>query len=231
MSLQGGIAICKDQHRCLNGGKCVENLHDEGTYYCDCSLAGDDSIAYEGLYCEHKATEYCSDSSPKVSFCTNFASCLPGGRKKDIHFGCRCLDGYKGDHCQFSSSHVPDNWPTLKLAESTANTNSNGRGPKAVAFISVLAIAMAMVIGFFAFRRYSTRQESDAKTEEPVPELTMAGSSDAGASLPHPDEVRQHVAEDGLSPRKTRAEPNAVMEGEDADVSNLEDVNMGRDII
>jgi hypothetical protein len=81
MSFELGTTICKDQHRCDNGSKCVENTVDEGTFYCDCDISGDDSTAYGGLYCEQKATEYCSDSHRKTSFCTNGSSCVKKGHK------------------------------------------------------------------------------------------------------------------------------------------------------
>jgi hypothetical protein len=146
------------------------------------------------------------------------------------HFGCDCADGFKGDHCQFSAN-VPDDWPTLQLSSSTASTtDSRGIGAAATSVISLMAIAVVFIVGFFGVRRYNTRQSSDVPVEQPDPELTMAGSGDAGASLPHPDEVRQQVAEGTASPKR-RSEPNAVTEGDEVDESTMEEVNMGSDII
>lgn len=71
-----GIEICPDGHRCENGSICVENPKDENNYYCDCDEA-DFSAAYEGLFCEHKATVYCTSSNTlsRTTFCTNGGSC------------------------------------------------------------------------------------------------------------------------------------------------------------
>jgi len=66
---------CEDGHRCDNGSICVEDKYNEGSFYCDCDEIAD--AAYSGLYCEHKATEYCSENGDytKISFCTNLGTC------------------------------------------------------------------------------------------------------------------------------------------------------------
>jgi len=79
-----GIEVCDDGHRCENGSVCVENPIDENNFYCDCDEATLDA-AYGGLFCEHKATVYCtfSNSLSKRSFCTNGGSCKAIVGKKD----------------------------------------------------------------------------------------------------------------------------------------------------
>jgi hypothetical protein len=140
------------------------------------------------------------------------------------------VDGFKGDHCQFSAN-VPDDWPTLQLSASATSTNdASGIGPAAASAISLMVIAVVFVVGFFGVRRYNTRQSSDVPVKQPDIELTLAGSGDAGASLPHPEELRQQMAE-GTSSPKRRSEPNSVMEGEEVDESTMEDINTGNDII
>eukprot|EP00591_Stephanopyxis_turris_P017116 CAMPEP_0195539266 /NCGR_PEP_ID=MMETSP0794_2-20130614/49967_1 /TAXON_ID=515487 /ORGANISM="Stephanopyxis turris, Strain CCMP 815" /LENGTH=294 /DNA_ID=CAMNT_0040673291 /DNA_START=99 /DNA_END=984 /DNA_ORIENTATION=+ len=59
--------ICPDEHRCLNGAKCVEDDFNEGTFFCDCEMLGSDS-EYAGLYCEHKSTQFCRDALDPDSF-------------------------------------------------------------------------------------------------------------------------------------------------------------------
>jgi len=209
---------------------CVEDPVKEGNYYCDCDAASDGDTSFSGLYCEHRATEYCSAENRKTTFCTNGGSCFKTGRGDNKSFGCTCLDGFKGDYCQ-CSMQVPDDWPTMLLtADGTARTRAGGLGPGAISIISIMSIVIVSILGVFGYRRFTTRQSSDVPVEQPPPELTMAGSEDAGASLPHPDEVRQSVAEEtGGSPSRNRAEPKAVMDGEDEE--NMDEVNMGNEII
>jgi hypothetical protein len=225
--------FCDDGHRCDNGSKCVEDKQDEGAFYCDCDVAGDDATAFAGLYCEHVATEYCSSKHLKASLCTNGGTCNMKVHKENKHFGCKCPDGYLGDFCQFTGN-VPENWPTLKASALDAQLPSSGVSTGGAWGISIAVIAVAFILGFVVFRSYTTRKSSDVPIETPDPASTMAGSDNAGASLPHPDEVRQSVAEGTAgtgSPRRTRAEPNAVMDAEDIDEANLEDVVVDNDII
>lgn len=230
MEYETDTTICKDMHRCDNGAKCVENPVDEGTYYCDCDIAGDENTAFAGLYCEHEATQYCSSKHRKTTFCTNGGTCVKKGTDEDKYFACDCPDGFKGANCQFSVN-VPEDWPTMQLsAADVAPKSKSVLGPAAVAVISIVVIAVVGILGFFALRRYNTRKSSDVPIDQPDPSTTMAGSGDAGSSLPHPDEVRQSVAETS-SPKRTRVQPKAVMEGDDIDESAMEEVNMGNDII
>ena len=80
-----GIEICPDGHRCENGSMCAENPFDEGNYYCDCDEV-DMTDAYSGLFCEHKATVYCTSTKEisKKSFCTNGGACKAVVGRKEV---------------------------------------------------------------------------------------------------------------------------------------------------
>lgn len=107
------LMICPDGHRCENGSVCTENPQDEGAFYCDCDEANLNDI-YVGLYCEHKATSYCTlgQEMSSVSFCTNKGSCKVNVSPDAAHMGCDCKTGYTGDHCEFvEGSTQPQGWP------------------------------------------------------------------------------------------------------------------------
>lgn len=218
---------CADGHHCDNGSVCVPNPVDENNYYCDCDEAGDDTHAFEGLYCEHKSTVVCSSQHHKrpTSFCTNGGTCTKKGSKHNGHFACDCPHGFKGAYCQFSTA-VPDDWPTMQLssAQATVQTDSSGLGTGPIVVIVLAAFAMVGAIAYFVVRR-SHRQSSTEPIE--TPEITMAGSAE-GVSLPHPDEVRQSVAEGVGSPsRPTHVSPK-VQQG-DTEEQEMEEVDMDGD--
>lgn len=214
---------CEDGLRCDNGSMCVPNPTDESSYYCDCDEAGDDGEAFGGVYCEHKATVICTSKHHKrpKSFCTNGGTCKKKGHHENKHFGCICPDGFKGDHCQFSTS-VPDDWPTLKSSASAAAVQTDGLGTGPIVVITLAAVAMVMAIVYFVARR-SERESSTEPIESP--ELGMNGSTE-GASLPHPDEVRQSVAEEvNGSPKRLHAAPKV----DEPNPDEMEEVDMDGD--
>ena len=94
--------LCPDGHRCENGGLCIERPFDEGTYYCDCN-ASISITPLAGLYCEYKATVFCSStiSSSTQSFCTNGGRCVTTTKEGEVHKGCICPAQYQGEHCQY----------------------------------------------------------------------------------------------------------------------------------
>mmetsp|Transcript_26136 Transcript_26136/g.43578 ORF Transcript_26136/g.43578 Transcript_26136/m.43578 type:complete len:248 (-) Transcript_26136:143-886(-) len=114
------MLICKDGHRCENGSICTEKPNDEGGYYCDCDVT--DNSVYAGLYCQHKATSYCTFAQEvsRISFCTNDGVCNLEVSPDAAHLGCDCQAGYEGDHCQFVDGTMPDSWP-FDTSDAAAN--------------------------------------------------------------------------------------------------------------
>ena len=138
--------MCPDGHRCENNALCVENPNDEGNYMCDCDPRIQGGV-FEGLYCEHEATVFCSEKNTLTSpsFCTNGGTCK---EQSDKHLGCDCPFGYEGDHCQFiSGTNRPPRGFTLQIG--TANSKLGGGAKFGVAFVVLVLVA---VVGFFARR-------------------------------------------------------------------------------
>uniref|UniRef100_A0A7R9VHK7 EGF-like domain-containing protein n=1 Tax=Pseudictyota dubia TaxID=2749911 RepID=A0A7R9VHK7_9STRA len=153
-----GIVECPDGHRCENGSLCVENPYDEGNYYCDCDAAFLDS-AYQGLYCEHEATEYCSykGAVSRNSFCTNGGTCVAKVGEDEAHLGCICPDDYEGNNCQFVKGTRPEGWPyTTETATnpnaSTRSGGGGGMGGGAIAGIVIVVLAVVIAAIFFVYR-------------------------------------------------------------------------------
>jgi hypothetical protein len=68
---------CGDQP-CLNGGVCIDVVGEDGdkTRQCDCSDAKLDGIHYAGQFCEHNATDVCSEGQyGDQVFCVNGGTC------------------------------------------------------------------------------------------------------------------------------------------------------------
>ena len=104
-------STCLDEHVCHNGALCVENPHQEGSYFCDCD-ATEGNAAYAGLSCEHEATVYCNEEGEVsfTSFCTNLGKCNKFVEVDGPHQGCDCGDKYMGDvsifGVMFSGKHA-----------------------------------------------------------------------------------------------------------------------------
>lgn len=93
--------LCDDHHVCRNGGRCIPHPNYSGKFTCDCTVDGGD-VVYAGLSCDHIATVYCNaDNTPSaVSFCANGGICLGAMEDEaEVHDGCECLEGYRGDVC------------------------------------------------------------------------------------------------------------------------------------
>lgn len=100
---------------------------------------------FEGLYCEHEATTYCSDdgSVSRTSFCTNGGSCIEVVGDDKAGFACDCPPAYIGDHCQFIAGSQPEDWdrtPALSVS------NEGGGGGSSGGAIAGLAIGLLVVI-------------------------------------------------------------------------------------
>ncbi len=114
------VESCPDGHFCLHGSKCIKNPYQESNYYCDCDEVIF-NVAYQGLYCEHKAEVYCTDRSDVNKqehwFCTNGGVCQTivgvgtSTSTNGIEWGCDCPDQYEGQYCQFVKGTEPKGWP------------------------------------------------------------------------------------------------------------------------
>lgn len=175
-----GIVECPDGHRCENGSLCVENPYDEGNYYCDCDAAFLNA-AYQGLYCEHEATEYCSykGAVSRNSFCTNGGKCIAEVGENEAHLGCDCPEEYQGDHCQFVKGTQPEGWPYTneqpQNPDASIGTKSSGGGGGGMSggaiFGIIVAVVAVVLVGAFFARRTMRRQKGE---RQPV---TTVGSS------------------------------------------------------
>ena len=92
----GDVRRCDDGHRCLHGSRCLEHPNNEGSFFCDCSVADGD---YAGLYCEYEADVYCNfpQEVSETWFCTNGGTCVVDVGSKKSNFKCDCQeDFYEG---------------------------------------------------------------------------------------------------------------------------------------
>jgi len=158
-----GVMECSDGHRCENWSLCVEDPTDEGNYYCDCD-ASELKKAFEGLYCEHEATEYCSykGAVSRNSFCTNGGECIAQVGLNDAHLGCDCPKNYEGAHCQFVRGTKPQSWPTGVASNTkpfTGSNHDNGIGLGGIVAIVIGVIAIGLMGAVFGRRQLRSRQE------------------------------------------------------------------------
>lgn len=184
-----GIVECPDGHRCENGSLCVENPYDEGNYYCDCDAASLNS-AYQGLYCEHEATEYCSykGAVSRNSFCTNGGKCIANVGEDEAHLGCDCPEEYDGEHCQFIKGTKPSGWPYTKdkvdtPGASTKSVSGGGGGglTGGAIFGIIVAVVAFVLVGAFFVRRTMRRERGDRQLVQTV-----------GSSSPTKGPVMEH---------------------------------------
>jgi|UniRef100_A0A7S2XLA1 hypothetical protein len=155
---------CPDGHRCENDSICVEREYDQGSYYCDCDEAGDGS-RYVGLYCEHKATNFCTfrEAVSESSFCTNNGDCIAEVSAEKADLICDCKPGYEGKHCQFVTGSQPDDWPNTNAATSPVkSTSSSGMGAGGKAALSLFFISIIFGGLFYIFRGRRSKKSSDA---------------------------------------------------------------------
>merc|ERR1740139_45514 len=160
------INQCLDGHRCENGSICIENSYDEGNFYCDCDSADIPSV-FEGLYCEHEATEFCSDDGglSKVSFCTNHGRCKKTVGYDDQHPGCICPSGYEGEHCQFVRGTMPKDWRTTSAPAKALIPERSG-GSHVIGSFMAIAIVVGSGIIIYQRKRFWTEDTASKKTKE-----------------------------------------------------------------
>lgn len=146
------ITECDDGTICENRSKCVEHPYKEGKFICDCLSASQD-IFFAGLYCEHKATDYCGKLGNKnPTFCTNGGTCRKSVGRNEEHVACQCKPGYVGDYCQFVEGGQPSDWELSHFQNPAlfglggAGVQSTGLGDAAIAGISVGTVLAALII-------------------------------------------------------------------------------------
>lgn len=205
---------CPDGTKCYNGSECAKRkkvFETKGVnqYYCDCKTAYKHS-SFAGQMCEAPATEICEYgvSVSKSAFCTN------GGKCKDVvvkdssgkeakHPGCKCPDGFVGDHCEYLEGTEPETTSAPIIIESTNETDEKHKGnvqhssqqakvvpdappaqSKANIGVKVVAsICMAgIVIATALLVRNSLKKRKNMKSPKPVINLASeAGVDDTGA--------------------------------------------------
>ena len=147
---------CDDGTICENRSTCVRHPYKEGKYVCDC-LAASNDIFFAGLYCEHKATDYCGKfGNNNPTFCTNNGTCRKSVGKNEEHVACQCPSGYVGDYCQFVEGSKPSDWELNHfmnpvLMGTGTIVYSGGMTDGAIAGISigtVLAALLVITLGF-----------------------------------------------------------------------------------
>jgi len=202
---------CPDGTKCYNGAECAERKKMEtkgvNQYYCDCQTAYDHS-SFAGQMCEAPATQVCEYgvSVSKSAFCTN------GGKCKDVvvkdssgqdvtHPGCKCPDGFVGDHCEYLKGTEPvfaettitntqgssSNEGSEKVQSPSNQAQSAPDSPppqsksyvavKVVAIICMVGVVVAAAIGI----RISLKKRKNMKSPKPVINLAAeAGVDDNG---------------------------------------------------
>eukprot|EP00573_Skeletonema_grethae_P009209 CAMPEP_0201700240 /NCGR_PEP_ID=MMETSP0578-20130828/27713_1 /ASSEMBLY_ACC=CAM_ASM_000663 /TAXON_ID=267565 /ORGANISM="Skeletonema grethea, Strain CCMP 1804" /LENGTH=249 /DNA_ID=CAMNT_0048187247 /DNA_START=235 /DNA_END=984 /DNA_ORIENTATION=+ len=147
---------CDDGTICENRSTCTPHPFKEGKYVCNCLEASND-IFFAGLYCEHKATDYCGKlGNNNPTFCTNNGTCRKSVGKNEEHVACQCPAGYVGDYCQFVQGSKPSDWqlnhfmnPVLMGLPSAVK--SEGLTDGAIAGISVGTVLAALIVMTWAF--------------------------------------------------------------------------------
>jgi hypothetical protein len=161
MSRKHSIQTCPDSHHCENGGQCVQNPYDEGSYYCDCAEYIWDA-RYEGLYCEHKAEVYCVANSKGVSnhaFCTNGGTCKEYISPNEAHLGCDCKEGFEGSFCQYVTGSRPEGWPYTPSKDFSAQPSGGTSALGAIIGSLVSIFAVGLVVTAVLYRRYMHSRE------------------------------------------------------------------------
>ena len=163
---------CDDGTICENRSTCERHPYKEGKYICNC-LAASNDIFFAGLYCEHKATDYCGKlGNDNPTFCTNNGTCRKSVGKNEEHVACQCPSGYVGDYCQFVEGSKPSDWqlnhfmnPVLMGIGNTVHS-SGGLTDGAIAGISVGTVLAAMIVvtlGFMWCGRMNTAWSRNEK--------------------------------------------------------------------
>jgi len=115
VSLEGATSCAKplmelcvtgtENPSCKNGGKCTD---EDGTqpFSCSCGCTG-----FNGDRCENDIDECATETQHPNGWLEN-PVCANGGKcaNKDGTFSCRCVRGFKGEHCEIEPTYVIDVW-------------------------------------------------------------------------------------------------------------------------
>lgn len=199
-------------------------------FFCDCDAATVPGV-YEGLYCEHEATTYCTDDSSvsRSSFCTNGGSCIEVVGDQNAGFACDCPAAYIGDHCQFIASSQPEDWDTTP-AYTVSNTGGGGSKGGAIAGIAIGLIVVIVAAALFVKKRpsiFGSQKGADGdvadESASPVKSPAESTGDRDELQLEADGSVLQGALPDTGSPAKTHAESNQngdTMENEEDLESN-----------
>jgi len=137
-----------NEHACFNGATCVKK---GGQYSCDCATSHS-SNAYAGHMCEHAATSFCEHgvAVSKHSFCVNKGTCIKYIIEGESHMGCKCPEGFSGEHCQYTDAVARD-YKVLSVPTFTPTPTGKGgifSGKGEVISVS-LGISLGAVILFY----------------------------------------------------------------------------------
>lgn len=206
---------------------------------------------YEGLYCEHEATHFCDGKDGSISasaFCTNGGRCL-GDNKSG--FICDCTEGYIGDHCQFISGSMPEEWDKTP-AVSVYKAGSAYKGDKpsggAVAGIAIGLLVVVIAIGIYVYNNKdefakdikhlvgtakkeaevvdSSAEGGDEDEEAPSPTKSVkSNASGADLELEADGSILQEVMSEAGSPMKTPKKSKKSDAGDAVDKGEEVDVS------
>jgi hypothetical protein len=112
-------------------------------------MAASSDIFYAGLYCEHKATDYCGKlGNNNPTFCTNGGTCRASVGKNEEHVACQCKPGYIGDYCQFIEGGRPSDWELRHFQHPVllGSVQSAGLSDGSIAGITVGTVFGALLV-------------------------------------------------------------------------------------
>mmetsp|Transcript_7794 Transcript_7794/g.11189 ORF Transcript_7794/g.11189 Transcript_7794/m.11189 type:complete len:594 (+) Transcript_7794:79-1860(+) len=147
---------CSGEHVCLHGSKCINK--GDG-HECDCDKA-DGVVA--GKFCEHKQTTVCTSDPGSVkeikAFCVNNGQCVDIIGPTESHAGCKCPDGFYGEHCEFTT----DMSNLVEEQQTSGATNSPTVSTGSMYIFTTVAVVLVLgVIGGSLFiARKGKRQET-----------------------------------------------------------------------
>jgi hypothetical protein len=152
---------CDDGTLCFNGGKCIGDADDTGSYTCDCSDVPDK----EGTMCMEHSPVMCDNNVVGMDeslFCLNRGKCdsVTVDGTPNSHHGCSCPDGYFGSHCEFSLVGSNSNADASLVDTADAAMAKSAYATKS-ALILVLVVGVAAV-GVLMGASYTQRPKQRA---------------------------------------------------------------------
>lgn len=201
---------CADGTKCYNGAACAprknEMMETKGVnqYYCDCKTAYDYS-SFAGQMCEAPATQVCEYgvSVSKSAFCTNGGKCnsvvVKDSTGEEVtHPGCKCPDGFVGDHCEYLKGTEPKTTSAPaaidsskeddvdsteeKSPQSNAQSVPDSPPPSSKSYKGVKVVAIICMVGIVLAAslliRNSLKRRNNMKSPKPVINLAAEAGVD-----------------------------------------------------